>query len=236
MKLIQTGSTAAKDDLEFLMIDSSDHVTGKTGLTVTVTLRKPGGSFGSPSGSVSEIANGWYRVAANATDNGTVGGLLLHATATGADPTDDRFEVVGFDPSDATRLGLAALPNAAAGASGGLPTGDASGRVDVSKINGASQGATLSATLKSVARGTLTSGGSTTSVPTSALSIGGSAATGVVADQFKGRTILFDGDTTTAGLRGASAAISASSASNTPTLTVGTLPATPASGDTFSII
>ena len=40
------------------------------------------------------------------------------------------------DLTDAVRLGLTAMPNAAAGASGGLPTGDASGRVDVSKIAG----------------------------------------------------------------------------------------------------
>lgn len=87
-----------------------------------------------------------------------------------------------------------------------------------------------------IGRGTVTSGASTTSVPTSALAIGGAAATGVVANQFASRAILFDGDTTTAGLRGASSTISANTASNTPTLTVGTLPATPASGDTFSII
>lgn len=79
------------------MVDSADHITGKTGLTVTVTIRKPGGSFASPSGAVSEIANGWYRVAANATDNNTTGALLLHATATGADPTDAAYQVVAHD-------------------------------------------------------------------------------------------------------------------------------------------
>jgi hypothetical protein len=94
----------------------------------------------------------------------------------------------------------------------------------------------LDKTTKAIARGTLTTGGSTTSVPTSALTLAGSAASGVVVSQFVGRTVLFDGDTTTAGLRGASSAISASTASNTPTLTVAALPATPVSGDTFSII
>lgn len=94
----------------------------------------------------------------------------------------------------------------------------------------------LDKTTKTVARGTVTTGGSTTSVPTSALQIANIAATGVVADQFKNRVILFDGNTTTAGLRGASGTISASSASNTPTFTVGTLPATPAAGDTFSVV
>lgn len=94
----------------------------------------------------------------------------------------------------------------------------------------------LNKTTNAIASGTATTGGSSTSIPTSALGIAGSAASGVVADQFKGRTVLFDGNTTTAGLRGASATITASSASNTPTLTVSALPATPASGDTFTIV
>lgn len=94
----------------------------------------------------------------------------------------------------------------------------------------------LNKTTNAIGRGTVTTGGSTTSVPTSALTIAGAAASGVVADQFKGRTVLFDGDTTTAGLRGTSTTITASSASNTPTLTVDALPATPANTDTFSII
>jgi hypothetical protein len=94
----------------------------------------------------------------------------------------------------------------------------------------------LDKTTKAIARGTLTTGGSTTSVPTSALTIAGAAASGVVVSQFVGRVVLFDGDTTTAGLRGAASVISASTASNTPTLTVGALPATPVSGDLFSII
>jgi hypothetical protein len=100
--------------LNFFMTDSTDHVTGKTGLSPTVTIRKVGGSFASPAGAVTEIANGWYTVAGNATDCNTAGPLLLHATATGADPTDTLYDVVAFNPD------VASLPNAAAGASGGL--------------------------------------------------------------------------------------------------------------------
>jgi hypothetical protein len=107
----------------------------------------------------------------------------------------------------------------------------------VAAINGdAAAAANLAKTTAAVLRGTVAAGGSTTSVPTSAFTMDGSAATGVVADQFVGRTIMFDATTTTAGLRGATKTISASTASNTPTFTVGTLPATPASGDTFSVI
>jgi len=92
--------------LEFLMVDSTDHVTAKTGLTPTVTLSKNGGAFASPAGAVTEIGNGWYKVAGNATDANTLGPLLLHATGTGADPADGRFDVVAYDPQDAAALGL----------------------------------------------------------------------------------------------------------------------------------
>lgn len=106
--------------IPFLLVLTSDHISPATGLTPTVTLSKNGAAFASPSGAVTEIANGWYKIAGNATDTGTLGSLLLHATGTGADPTDDRHEVVAYDPDDSVRLGLTALPNAAAGATGGL--------------------------------------------------------------------------------------------------------------------
>ena len=85
--------------------------------------------------------------------------------------------------------------------------------------------------LKTMGVCTVTSGASTTSVPTSSCTPAGS-----VADQFKDRVIVFTSDTTTASLRGVAKTISASSNAAAPTFTVGTLPATPASGDTFVIV
>lgn len=127
--LLQQSSTA--HPLLFLMVSSTDHITGVTGITPTVLLSKDGGAFGSPAGTVSEVANGWYKVAGNATDTATAGALLLHATGAGADPVDDQYRVVVFNPDDGVRLGLTALPNTAQGASGALPIGDATGRVTV---------------------------------------------------------------------------------------------------------
>lgn len=115
--------------LFFLMVDSTDHVTGKTGLSPTVTLSKNGGAFASPSGAVSEVGNGLYKVAGNATDSNTVGELWVHATATGADPTDTSYTIVAYDPFDSVRLGLTALPNVVAAGNGGLPTVNASNEV-----------------------------------------------------------------------------------------------------------
>lgn len=117
--LLKQNSTA--QPLMFQMIDSSDHITGKTGLTPTVTLSKNGGAFAPPAGTVTELANGWYKVAGNATDTGTLGPLILNATGAGADPVDVVFDVVAFDPQSATNLGLSTLttiPTAAANAAG----------------------------------------------------------------------------------------------------------------------
>ncbi len=125
--------------LIFLMVDSTDHVSGKTGLSPTVTISKNGGSFASPSGAVTEIGNGLYKVAGNATDSNTLGELWVHATATGADPADVQYLIVAYDPHDAVRLGLTALPNAAAAANGGLPTVDANNAVKVQSGTGANQ-------------------------------------------------------------------------------------------------
>lgn len=146
MKDLTQSQTA--EPLTFCMIDSSDHISPKTGLTCTVTLSKNGGSFASPSGAVTEIGSGWYKVAGNATDTNTLGQLILHATSTGADPTDERYQIVSFNTQDATRMGLTALPNANAAASGGLVilganTGTAtlSGAWNIQGLNQAGTGA-----------------------------------------------------------------------------------------------
>lgn len=99
MRLLFQGQTS--EPLPFLMVDETDHITGKTGLSPTVVISKNGASFAAPSGAVSEIGNGWYKVAGNATDTNTLGPILLHATATGADPTDTEFQVVAFNPRSA---------------------------------------------------------------------------------------------------------------------------------------
>lgn len=135
--LIKNGSTPT---IVFIMVDSSDHFSAKTGLTVTANITKNGGTFAATSNSVTEIANGFYKVALTGTETNTNGPIGFHCTATGADPTQFIHEVIAFDPTDSVRLGLTAMPNAAAGANGGLPLSvDTSGRVDVLKVNGTSQ-------------------------------------------------------------------------------------------------
>jgi len=84
--------------LLFFMVQSSDHITGLTGASPTVTLSKNGGTFAAPSGAVSEVGSGWYKVAGNATDTNTLGPLALHATATSGDPCDILVAHILIDP------------------------------------------------------------------------------------------------------------------------------------------
>jgi hypothetical protein len=106
--MIEIKQSTSVINLLFLMVDSTNHVIGKTGLSPTVTLSKNGAAFASPAGAVSELANGWYQVAANATDSATIGSLTLHATGTAADPTDVQFSIVANLESDTfSRIGTA---------------------------------------------------------------------------------------------------------------------------------
>ena len=108
------------------------------------------------------------------------------------------------------------------------------GKVDANPtaINGdATSAANLAKTTRAIARGTVGSASSTTSIVTS-----GFTPTAIATDQFKGRIVMFDADTTTTALRGQSTDITASSiGGGTPVLTVTALTNAPASGDTFSV-
>jgi hypothetical protein len=71
-----------------LMVDSTDHVTGKTGLTLTITASKDGAAFASITPTVTERGNGWYALALTASHTDTLGDLALHITGAAADPAD----------------------------------------------------------------------------------------------------------------------------------------------------
>ena len=71
-----------------LMVDSTDHVTGKTELTLTITASKDGAAFASIEPTVTERGSGWYSVALTAAHTDALGDLALHITGTAADPAD----------------------------------------------------------------------------------------------------------------------------------------------------
>jgi len=87
--------------IQFLMVDSLNHIIGKTGLSPTVTISKNGGAFGAAAGAITELSNGWYSYAGNATDRDTLGELIIHAEASGADDTDLKIVIIPWNPFDA---------------------------------------------------------------------------------------------------------------------------------------
>lgn len=70
------------------MVDSADHITGRSGLTLTIQASKAGAAFSTISPSVTDRGNGWYSIALTGGHTDTLGDLALNITATGADPTD----------------------------------------------------------------------------------------------------------------------------------------------------
>lgn len=78
------------------------------------------------------IGNGYYRLdLPDAACAAGVTGVLIHGIVTGMVVIGTYVELVAFNPYDAVRLGLTALPNAAAEAAGGLYTrGTGAGQIN----------------------------------------------------------------------------------------------------------
>jgi hypothetical protein len=74
----------ALNNFEFFMADSTDHVTGKTGLTITAERSIDGAAFAACANSATEVSAGIYKINFATTDlNGDV--VTFKFTATGAD-------------------------------------------------------------------------------------------------------------------------------------------------------
>lgn len=93
---VETGNAvkgAALSNIPFLMRGSSDHYTGKTGLTVSAYVSKDASTFAAAAGSAAEVANGMYQFDASTGDmSGNF--VCFRFVASGA---DDEF--VSFKPS-----------------------------------------------------------------------------------------------------------------------------------------
>lgn len=106
------------------MTDSTDHVTGKTGLTLTITSSKDGAAFSSITPTVTELSGGWYKLALTSGHTDTLGDLALHITATGADPTDVLLEIVSLLPGDQVSANVTAINSTTVNGNGaGVPWG-----------------------------------------------------------------------------------------------------------------
>jgi hypothetical protein len=80
----------AFSDVYVFMVASTDHVTAKTGLTLSVTRSIDGGAFAAGTGSAAEIGNGMYQYDASAAD---MNGSMISFRFTG-DDADDTYVVV----------------------------------------------------------------------------------------------------------------------------------------------
>jgi hypothetical protein len=95
-----TASTAAT--VNVLMIDDTDHVTGLTGLTLTIAASKNGAAFATITPTVTELSHGWYSLALTSSHTDTLGELIIHVSSAGADPTDIGRMVVAASGSSLT--------------------------------------------------------------------------------------------------------------------------------------
>lgn len=76
----------AETQVMLFLADAADHMTGKTGLALSVELSKNGGPFEPAAPTVVERGYGWYSVGLSPADTVTPGDLVVRATAQGADP------------------------------------------------------------------------------------------------------------------------------------------------------
>jgi len=111
MRLFQKDqATSALRELFIQMVDSCDHVTPKTGLTLTVAIVKASeSSYGAIAGSSSEIGNGTYKISLAAGDVDTEGAAMLKVTASGADA--QYIPILVVELFDDVHLAKAALVN-----------------------------------------------------------------------------------------------------------------------------
>jgi hypothetical protein len=111
--------------------DGSDVTTG----TPVVYYKIDNGSQATGTGTVTHEGNGsWSYAPTQAETNGNH--VAFTFTLSGAVSQLLNLYPVAFDPTDSVRIGLTALPNAAAGAAGGLPT-DSTGKTAFNDLDAA---------------------------------------------------------------------------------------------------
>lgn len=235
----------ASQNFTFCLVSATTGA-GVAGATVSVAVTKDGGAQGAGAGTVTSQGSGQYNYAPTQSEtNATDVGFLF--TATGVIPVNVDFHTDVVDGNGLLQVDVVDIAGSAVSTSSaqlGVNVVNIAGqaaaldgnnllKVDVEDINGnATAAQNVSKANQAIGRGTCTTGGSSTSIPTSAFSPGGS---GNASGQFIGRTIIFDAATATQSLQGQATNITASTSGATPTFTVGALTTAPSSGDTFGV-
>ena len=132
--------TAAERRFPVYLVDATDGITPETGESAgQPQISKAGGAWANTTNTLTAIGNGAYYVELTATELNTLGTFQVRYKSANTAEFNMDGQVVAYDPNDTVRLGLTALPNVAAAASGGLPTVDASNAVKVQSGTGANQ-------------------------------------------------------------------------------------------------
>ena len=131
----QSEGTAAQRRLFFHAVDATDGLTPETGLTGVGRISKNGAATAATSASITEIDStnmpGRYYIEFTAAEVDTLADIEFRFKAAACAEVVARGQVVPWDPYDAVRMGLTALPNAVAEAAGGLYTrGTGAGQIN----------------------------------------------------------------------------------------------------------
>jgi len=88
-----------------LAVDSTDHTTAETGLTLALSASKSGSAFSAITPTITEVSNGWYAIQLTTVHTDTLGDLVLRVTNAGAEG-ERMLSVVANVVSDTfTRIG-----------------------------------------------------------------------------------------------------------------------------------
>jgi hypothetical protein len=147
-------------DLKYRREGAANVDITETALTALTTAHTDGG--------VEQIGNGYFRLdLPDAACASGVDGVMIHGVATGMVIIGCYIQLVDYDPFDSVRMGMTALPDAAADAAGGLPISDVGG-LDLDAVKTKTDKLTftktneLDANIQSVNDKTITGDGSTT--------------------------------------------------------------------------
>jgi hypothetical protein len=135
-------ATAARRRILVYLVDDTDGKTAKGGITISagdVKISKNGAAEGNHAGTLTELAGGLYYYEFTSGELDTIGFLSFRLVKATVRTFVAAMQVVSLDPYDSVRAGLTALPNAAAGANGGLGTVDANNAGKVQSGTAANQ-------------------------------------------------------------------------------------------------
>jgi hypothetical protein len=131
----QSEGTAARRRIPIWLVDATDGLAAETGVTGTPRISKNGAASAAATASITQVditnMPGLYYLELTAGELDTLGHVLVSFKTAATAQWHGTVQVVDYDPYDTVRMGLTALPNAAAEAAGGLYTrGTGAGQIN----------------------------------------------------------------------------------------------------------